>query len=560
MDLEAREGTGVTRGQHTVYVMPHDWAAIAQFLEPLIEKLEKMDTESQPASPQLLVLSSDTEATVAIAAAAARLTQSETIGVLAATSSPRAARLLRLRPPQILVGTPSIIADLVRGAAVKLDGVRQLCLAWIDDIASVGESSALESVMTEVPKDAPRTVVAGELTDAATELVERYARRARRVTAAPATTDEPTSIEYVSATTTNRLAGLRRVLDDLDPHSALVFVREHDHQRAVTDLLRSLGYGGNDDAVRAGLVAAPGTDAAILYDVPASRIELREAVAGARRTVALVQPRQIASLKALAGGGAVTPLTLPESGQRARGDQARLRAEVRDALVAGRFARELIALEPLLDEFDGIEIAAATLQLLERERTARATQATASAPHERGPAREAAASAHPGGPMTRLFVNVGSRDGARASDLVGAIAAQGGVPGGAIGRVELRDSHALVEIDPKFADSAIERVTGTTIRGRRAVVRLDTGGGERTGAGGRSDRPERSGRPTDRPARDFSRGGGGKRESRGSFARDDRPPRGGPRGAPRGGPRDESRSGPRRGGRPERHEGHEGHE
>src|SRR5690242_2361387 len=37
--VEAREA-GVTRGQNAVYVMPHDWASIAQFLAPLLERVE----------------------------------------------------------------------------------------------------------------------------------------------------------------------------------------------------------------------------------------------------------------------------------------------------------------------------------------------------------------------------------------------------------------------------------------------------------------------------------------------------------------------------------------
>ena len=63
-------------------------------------------------------------------------------------------------------------------------------------------------------------------------------------------------------------------------------------------------------------------------------------------------------------------MTLAESGVRARDRDTRMRAELRALLAQGQFGRELLALEPLLDEFDGIEIAAAALQLLEQERAA----------------------------------------------------------------------------------------------------------------------------------------------------------------------------------------------
>ena len=59
---------------------------------------------------------------------------------------------------------------------------------------------------------------------------------------------------------------------------------------------------------------------------------------------------------------------MSDAGARARDRDARLRGELRAMLGRGQFGRDLLALEPLLDEFDGIEIAAAAVQLLEATR------------------------------------------------------------------------------------------------------------------------------------------------------------------------------------------------
>jgi ATP-dependent RNA helicase DeaD len=248
--------------------------------------------------------------------------------------------------------------------------------------------------------------------------------------------------------------------------------------------LRSLGYSGDDAAVRVELAAPPGTALSILFDLPASREELREAAAGAQRAIALVQPRQLASLRALAAGGNVKPFTLPESGDRARAGELRAREQIRDTLANGNFARELLALEPLLDEYDGIEIAAAALQLLDRERSARAA-VVAAMPAPAAPSTAA---------MARLFVNIGSRDNIRPGDLVGAITNQGGLSSSQVGKVDVRESHSLVEVDAGATASVIDRLTGSMIRGRRAVVRLDEGRAPRPARG--DDRRERvSARP-----------------------------------------------------------------
>jgi ATP-dependent RNA helicase DeaD len=324
-------------------------------------------------------------------------------------------------------------------------------------------------LMAELPKDAPRTIVTAELSADVEALVERYARRARRVVAAPSAADQPIAVEYLATSSNARLAAVRRVLDALDPKAAVVFVRDEASDREVRDTLRSLGYSGDDAVVRVEHAAPPGTALSILFDLPASREELREAAAGAQRAIALVQPRQLTSLRALAAGGDVKPFTLPEARDRARAGELTVREQIRDTLANGNFARELLALEPLLDQYDGIEIAAAALQLLDRERSARAAVIGAATPPAPTPA----------GGMARLFINVGSRDNIRPGDIVGAITNQGGLSSSQIGKVDVRESHTLAEVDASTTAAVIDRLTGSMIRGRRAVVRLDEGRGAR---------------------------------------------------------------------------------
>ena len=55
----------ITRGQNAVIVMPHDWASIAQFLAPLLERIDPDVPELQ-----LLVITSDAEVAAAVTAAA----------------------------------------------------------------------------------------------------------------------------------------------------------------------------------------------------------------------------------------------------------------------------------------------------------------------------------------------------------------------------------------------------------------------------------------------------------------------------------------------------------
>ena len=117
-------------------------------------------------------------------------------------------------------------------------------------------------------------------------------------------------------------------------------------------------------------------------------------------------------------------------------------------LAKGQFGREPLAIEPLLDHYDGIEIAAAAAAVARAgngrtrgtPRDGRALPPSASRARERRPA------------MIAPVHHVGSRDNVRPADLAAAIANQGGAPGAEVGKVDVRESHSLVEVAAAVAE------------------------------------------------------------------------------------------------------------
>ena len=77
------------------------------------------------------------------------------------------------------------------------------------------------------------------------------------------------------------------------------------------------------------------------------------------------------------------------------------------------------------------------------------------------------------GPWVRLYVGGGRRSGMRPGDLVGAIANEAGVPGSAIGAIQIADSFSLVDVSDTAADRVIAALRGATIRGRTFPVHRD---------------------------------------------------------------------------------------
>lgn len=565
MEQDAKENAGITRSQHSVLILPHDRSAAAAFLGAALEKVDAGAAEAQ-----LLILTPDAESTALVSGVAGELAAARGVDVVPATSVKRAIRLLGERRPQVVAGGPEEIAALIQGSSLKLGTLRAVVLAWVDEIAAAGSSatSALETVMTEVPKDAARILVATRLGAQARELAERYARRGLR-TAEPAAEDEagPVSLQYVVISPTNRVAALRRLLDELDPARAVIWTRTAESEREAAGAIEGLGYRGTNASVQV-VRAAPLGEAglAVLYDVPATRQELLAALGGtpsAPQIVALAQPRQMELVRALSNGGRVGPLTLGGPASAARRREEGVRAELRVVLEQGLAVRELLTLEPLLESYDGIEIAAAALRLLEEHRAGTAAARSESPRVGVAPSRgdsDAGASrdARPsGGEGVRIFLTVGDRDGVRAGDLVGAIAGTAGIPGAAVGRVEIRDTHSLVEIVGADAEAVAAKMTGISIKGRRVVARLERERPPREGSAGggrgysgrdggrdggreagrsrpgsdrgasarpRGDRPDRAPRGDRPPRRDDAGARGGFRSER-PRGRDDRPRR-----------------------------------
>jgi ATP-dependent RNA helicase DeaD len=201
-----------------------------------------------------------------------------------------------------------------------------------------------------------------------------------------------------------------------------------------------------------------------------------------------------------------------------------LQASLRERLLEEGLERYRGVVEPLADEFDLVEIALAAVSLIEGA-NARDTEeveiAPAMLPADR-PLHPAPRSGRPGpapgsgapgprgsrpgalrpgsrpfpgqlvvpagreapqapmsngrrasGPWVRLYVGGGRRAGMRPGDLVGAIANEAGVPGSAIGAIQIADSFSLVDVAEGAADRVVAALRGATIRGRTFQVHRD---------------------------------------------------------------------------------------
>ena len=129
MESEVKEPTGVSRGQNAVHVMSWDWGAAERVLTTLVDRIDPARAE-----PQLLVVTADAENAASAAQTIVRVAGDRAIRVVAATASPRAARLLKSAPAHVVTGAPGELVALLQSSALKPESVRGVVFAWLDPI------------------------------------------------------------------------------------------------------------------------------------------------------------------------------------------------------------------------------------------------------------------------------------------------------------------------------------------------------------------------------------------------------------------------------------------
>jgi ATP-dependent RNA helicase DeaD len=249
-------------------------------------------------------------------------------------------------------------------------------------------------------------------------------------------------------------------------------------------------------------VAARGLDVehvshVINYDIPLDpevyvhRIGRTGRAGRAGCAITLVKPRERGLLRTIERltGAPIQRLRLPTIADVIARRRESFKETLRETVEQGGLQPYTILAEELAEELSPTDLAAAAFKLLLGEPLEDAEDPLAAAEPDLE-ARE-----HPGrrrfdrddgerrgygerrdfGPergMTRLFLDVGRDDGVRPADIVGAIANEAGIPGRAVGAIELYERFAFVEVPETLANKVLRALKNTTIRGRRIAPSL----------------------------------------------------------------------------------------
>ena len=367
MNDSERETTGTMRSTSVAHFFAPDWVQVAQRALGALER-----TDGGVDATQLLLTVPDGPAAIAVARELRSVPAGAGLRVLPVTNATRAGRLLRAGAAHVVVGTPRALTDLIGSSALSTERVHTILLAAADEYGD--QMEPLAALMSEVPKTSTRILTATEPTALVEELLERYLHRARRILAPPPpplalAPGTPPSIHVRTVSPLAPLAPLGEILDEFDPPSAAIVVPDARTEGRVRTILDALGYTADSPLVRVtrGDVELH-THLVLFAGLPEAAALSAALDAHPARLVALITARQHVALAALAKGAVLRPEERSQAARAARDQGDALRAALRGSLASGLPAREILALEPLLLEFDGLEIAGAALRLYELAR------------------------------------------------------------------------------------------------------------------------------------------------------------------------------------------------
>ena len=369
--------------------------------------------------------------------------------VQVAHGAARAMRRLRAGTVDLLVTTPETALALHTRSVLNMEGLGSVLLAWPE---AWEEAESLAPLMADLGKESQRIVLSGA-PDRVADLVERYARRALTLVAPGEATEPAGPVRTVAVPWARRAAALGELTELLDPASLSVWTADRAQHAAIG---RAVALA--EPELHVTTEDAPAAEVVIAFDPP-TPARLRQLLA-AGQVVLLVPPGTESYVGKIAAPQ--RPLRLSGLVEAVTSAASARRSVIVRALESARPERALLTLGPLFERYDPSAVAAALFELWTSAADAAGT--TLPAPLPDIPA------------TARIYVGVGKKDGATVNDLVAVLTKELRVERGKIGRVELRDAYALVEIPAQEAERVASALNGVTIRRRRVTARVDRGG------------------------------------------------------------------------------------
>jgi len=497
----------------------------AAFALPLLERLKQDERK-----PQVLVLTPTRELAMQVAdsfrAYAAGHPHLKILAVYGGADFRSQINSLK-RGVDVVVGTPGRVMDHMRQKTLNTTGLRCLVLDEADEMLRMGFIDDVEWILDQLPNERQLVLFSATMPSEIRRLSKRYLNEPAEITI-KSRSQEARLIKqsFITVKNNHKLEAVKRVLEAINDVGVIIFVRTKVITLTVAEVLEASGHEvavlngdvpqnqrertverlrkGSINVLVATDVAARGLDVeriglVINYDMPfdseayVHRIGRTGRAGRNGEAVLFVNPRERHFLSNLerAVGQPIEPMAIPSNADIDKSRLERLHQRLLKELKEGREEEKETSLlkevikkvgEELQVEPDQIALAAISLAvgpnpLLaqgddnwlnqfsnnnrtddRRERRINSRRRNDHEPH------------HADKDMESFRVAVGHRDRVKPGNLVGAIANETGLKGRMIGRIQIFESHSLIDLPKGMPANVFEELKRLRVMNRELQI------------------------------------------------------------------------------------------
>jgi len=408
---------------------------------------------------------------------------------------------------QIIIGTPGRVMDHMRRHTIRLGDLHTVVLDEADEMLNMGFREDIETILKDTPEARQTVLFSATMPRAIMEIAETYQQKAVHVRVVKKELTVP-NIEqyYYEVRPKNKDEVLCRLLDLYSPKLSLIFCNTKKKVDELVLELQNRGYfaeglhgdlkqmqrdrvmqgfrDGNTDILVATDVAARGIDvddveAVFNYDLPQDdeyyvhRIGRTGRAGRTGKSFTFIVGREVYKLKDIQRycKTKIKAQPIPSLDDVANMKVEHVFRKLERTIEEKDLASSIRAIEAYLNQSDytAMDLAAAFLKAElgdsleeQKDELSQEQYSWEAERREKGRKRK--------GEMVRLFLNVGKKQKLRPGDILGALAGESGMPGRAVGSINMFDKYSFVDVPQKYYKQILKSMKHAKIKGNRVSI------------------------------------------------------------------------------------------
>ena len=388
---------------------------------------------------------------------------------------------------QIIVGTPGRVMDHMRRRTLKTDSVQMMILDEADEMLDMGFREDIETILSKMPYDRQTVLFSATMPKEIIELTNEFQNNPKHIQVARKELTVP-NIEqvYYEIKEKTKLEAASRIIDINNPELTIIFCNTKKRVDELVEHLQGRGYfaeGLHGDLKQiqrdtvmkkfrnrtieilvATDVAARGIDVddvdiVINYDLPQDeeyyvhRIGRTGRAGKTGKAFSFVVGREIYKLKDIMKytKAKIRLGKLPSLTDIEEAKTNNFLDKIKNVIEENHLTKYINLVERMMDDdISSIDIAAALLKMNLYDESSEDVEFEDDFSNTEK--------------MVRLFINAGKNKRIRAKDIVGAIAGESGIPGKALGEIDIFDDFTFVDAPKKYVKDILKGMKGKKIK------------------------------------------------------------------------------------------------